>query len=69
MRESNKTVGTLRNEQATVYEMILFRIIGCLLWWFYQKIILDRLDNGIEPLTTSVSELSIGKRYRKKSES
>ena len=32
-----------------------------------KKLILDRLDNGIEPLTTSVSTLSIGKKYRKKS--
>ena len=31
-----------------------------------KKLILDRLDNGIEPLTTSVSTLSIGKKYRKK---
>ena len=31
-----------------------------------RKLILDRLDNGIEPLTTSVSTLSIGKKYRKK---
>jgi len=32
-----------------------------------KKLILDRLDNGIEPLTTSVSTLTIGKKYRKKS--
>ncbi len=31
-----------------------------------KKLILDRIDNGIEPLTTSVSTLSIGKKYRKK---
>ena len=31
-----------------------------------KKLILDRLDNGIEPLTTSVSTLTIGKKYRKK---
>ncbi len=32
-----------------------------------KKLILDRLNNGIEPLTTSVSTLTIGKKYRKKS--
>ena len=31
-----------------------------------RKLILDRLDNGIEPLTTSVSTLTIGKKYRRK---
>ena len=31
-----------------------------------KKLILDRLDNSIEPLTTSVSTLTIGKKYRKK---
>ena len=31
-----------------------------------KKLILDRIDNGIEPLTTSVSTLTIGKKYRRK---
>lgn len=31
-----------------------------------KKLILDRLDNGIEPLTTSISTLTIGKKYKKK---
>ena len=31
-----------------------------------KKLILDRLDNNIEPLTTSISTLTIGKKYRKK---
>ena len=31
-----------------------------------KKLILDRLDNGIEPLTTSISRLTIGKKYRRK---
>ncbi len=31
-----------------------------------KKLILDRLDNGIEPLTTSISTLTIGKKYRRK---
>jgi hypothetical protein len=31
-----------------------------------KKLILDRLDNGIEPLITSVSTLTIGKKYRRK---
>ena len=31
-----------------------------------KKLILDRLNNGIEPLTTSISTLTIGKKYRRK---
>ncbi len=31
-----------------------------------RKLILDRLDNGFEPLTTSVSSLTIGTKYRRK---
>jgi hypothetical protein len=31
-----------------------------------KKLILDRLENGIEPLTTSISRLTIGKKYQRK---
>ena len=31
-----------------------------------KKLILDRLNNGIEPLTTSISTLTVGKKYRRK---
>jgi hypothetical protein len=32
-----------------------------------KKLISDRLDHGFEPLTTSISTLTIGRKYRRKS--
>ena len=63
-----KTGGTLRIMNKQPYTKRSFSgSSGVYSGGTIKKLILDRLDNGIEPLTTSVSTLSIGKKYRKKS--
>ena len=63
-----KTGGTLRIMNKQQYTKRSFSgSSGVYSGGTIKKLILDRLDNGIEPLTTSVSTLSIGKKYRKKS--
>lgn len=62
-----KTGGTLRIINKTPYMKRSFSgSSGVYSGGTIKKLILDRLDNDIEPLTTSVSTLSIGKKYRKK---
>jgi hypothetical protein len=63
-----KTGGTLRIMNKQPYTKRSFSgSSGVYSGGTIKKLILDRLDNGIEPLTTSVSTLTIGKKYRKKS--
>jgi len=62
-----KTGGTLRIMNKNPYMKRSFSgSSGVYSGGTIKKLILDRLDNGIEPLTTSVSTLTIGKKYRKK---
>ena len=62
-----KTGGTLRIiHKQPYYKRSFSGSSGVYSGGTIKKLILDRLDNGIEPLTTSVSTLTIGKKYRKK---
>lgn len=62
-----KTGGTLRIiHKQPYYKRTYSGSTGVYSGGTVKKLILDRLDNGIEPLTTSVSTLTIGKKYRKK---
>ena len=62
-----KTGGTLRIMNKHPYTKRTFSgSAGVYSGGTVRKLFLDRLDNDIEPLRTSVSTLTIGKKYRKK---
>jgi hypothetical protein len=62
-----KTGGTLRIMNKKPYTKRSFSgSSGVYTGGTVRKLFLDRLDNDIEPLRTSVSTLTIGKKYRKK---
>ena len=60
-----KTGGTLRIiHKQPYYKRTYSGSTGVYSGGTIKKLILDRLDNSIEPLTTPVSTLTIGKKYR-----